>query len=133
VKDQPLNTDDDQDDDPIEYDENGDPTPAQIQRWNELHEAAARKWLEKTEKVIAEDAIAWAAEGFPPHLISVDELRAAGALDVPPAMRKSLRNEPDLFTNVSEDASPRPKKPRRKKADTDDKASSEEGARPQTD
>lgn len=26
------------------------------------------------------------------HLISVDELRAAGALDVPPAWRKSLGN-----------------------------------------
>jgi hypothetical protein len=28
-----------------------------------------------------------------PHLISVDELRAAGALDVPAAWRKSLANE----------------------------------------
>lgn len=28
-----------------------------------------------------------------PHLISVDELRAAGALDVPPAWRKSLTTE----------------------------------------
>ena len=30
------------------------------------------------------------------HLISVDELRAAGALDVPPAWRKSLGAERDL-------------------------------------
>lgn len=29
------------------------------------------------------------------HLISVDELRAAGALDVPPAWRKSLGTERD--------------------------------------
>lgn len=29
-----------------------------------------------------------------PHLISVDELRAAGALDVPPAWRNSLQEEP---------------------------------------
>jgi hypothetical protein len=28
-----------------------------------------------------------------PHLISVDELRAAGALDVPPAWRTSLQEE----------------------------------------
>jgi hypothetical protein len=28
-----------------------------------------------------------------PHLISVDELRLAGALDVPPAWRKSLGEE----------------------------------------
>ncbi len=35
------------------------------------------------------------------HLITVDELRAAGALDVPPAWRKRLGREPrtlfDLF------------------------------------
>jgi hypothetical protein len=107
VNDQPLNTDDDQDDDPIEYDENGRPTPAQIQRWNELHAAAAKKWVEETEKVIAEDAREWAAEGFPPRLFTDDELRAAGAFDFPAAMRKSLRNPRDLFTDVSEDASPR--------------------------
>lgn len=31
-----------------------------------------------------------------PHLISVDELRAAGALDVPAAWRKSLGGEREL-------------------------------------
>ncbi len=36
-----------------------------------------------------------------PHLISVDELRAAGALDVPAAWRKSLHVERDLFSNLS--------------------------------
>ena len=40
------------------------------------------------------------------HLISVDELRAAGALDVPPAWRKSLggkRTERHLFSGLSDD------------------------------
>lgn len=39
-----------------------------------------------------------------PHLISVHELRAAGALDVPPAWRKSLGPDPtpqrDLFSDL---------------------------------
>lgn len=44
-----------------------------------------------------------------PHLISVDELRAAGALDVPPAWRKSLGGplggnvERDLFSDLLDD------------------------------
>lgn len=41
------------------------------------------------------------------HLISVDELRAAGALDVPPAWRKSLshgRVERNLFSDLPDDA-----------------------------
>lgn len=38
-----------------------------------------------------------------PHLISVDELRAAGALDVPPSWRKSLRVERDLFSGLLDD------------------------------
>jgi hypothetical protein len=134
VQDQPLNTDDEQDDDDdeIEYDENGYPTPAQVQRWKELHEAAARKWLEKTEKVIAEAAreIAEieAQGGHVKLLITVDELRAAGALDCPPAWRKSLRNPRDLFSDVSEDASPRPNEPSQEKTDTDDNASSDDRA-----
>jgi len=37
-----------------------------------------------------------------PHLISVDELRAAGALDVPASWRKSLGVERDLFSDVLE-------------------------------
>ncbi len=40
------------------------------------------------------------------HLITVDELRAAGALDVPTSWRKSLRVEPDLFSGENEDMSP---------------------------
>jgi hypothetical protein len=39
-----------------------------------------------------------------PHLISVDELRAAGALDVPASWRKSLAVERDLFTGLFDDA-----------------------------
>jgi hypothetical protein len=40
-----------------------------------------------------------------PHLITVDELRAAGALDVPPAWRKSLGAgvERDLFSGLFDD------------------------------
>lgn len=34
------------------------------------------------------------------HLITVDELRAAGALDVPAAWRKSLRIKRDLFSGL---------------------------------
>lgn len=44
------------------------------------------------------------------HLISVDELRAAGALDVPPAWRKSLGGEERRFLlpgfNDDEEAEP---------------------------
>jgi hypothetical protein len=42
------------------------------------------------------------------HLISVDELRAAGALEVPPAWRKSLHVErvptPSLFKDEDADS-----------------------------
>jgi hypothetical protein len=37
------------------------------------------------------------------HLITVDELRAAGALDVPAGWRKSLHVERDLFTDLFKD------------------------------
>jgi len=38
------------------------------------------------------------------HLITVDELRAAGALDVPAAWRKSLGTEQrDLFSDLIDD------------------------------
>ncbi len=45
------------------------------------------------------------------HLISVDGLRAAGALDVPPAWRKSLSAglvQRDLFSDLVEDEEPDP-------------------------
>ena len=44
------------------------------------------------------------------HLISVDELRAAGALDVPAAWRKSLGVERDLFSGLFGDDETLPKK-----------------------
>lgn len=59
-------------------------------------------------------------EGEGPHLITVDELRAAGALDVPAGWRKSLGVERDLFSDVSADLD-----------HTDDEASSEDGDRSQ--
>ena len=44
------------------------------------------------------------------HLITVDQLRAAGALDCPPSWRKSLsaglppkKKERDLFSDLSDD------------------------------
>ncbi len=41
------------------------------------------------------------------HLITVDELRAAGALYVPPAWRKTLgEEEPDLFSGLLDDHDP---------------------------
>ncbi len=42
------------------------------------------------------------------HLITVDELRAAGALDVPAAWRKSLsrKQERDLFSDLIDDDAP---------------------------
>jgi hypothetical protein len=38
-----------------------------------------------------------------PHLITVDELRAAGALDVPKAWRKSLGDDRGLFGESLDD------------------------------
>jgi hypothetical protein len=43
------------------------------------------------------------------HLITVDELRAAGALDVPAGWRKSLRVEQGLFLFGDDDALPEKK------------------------
>ena len=43
-------------------------------------------------------------DGEGPRLITVDQLRAAGALDVPPAWRKSLGGgEDDLFSHLTGD------------------------------
>ena len=49
-------------------------------------------YLNSVLEAIASDAL----DGDGPHLITVDELRAAGALDVPPAWRKSLGADSDL-------------------------------------
>src|SRR5262249_32020757 len=60
-----------------------------------------------------------------PHLISVDELRAAGALDVPASWRKSLgSDEGDLFSALLEGDHPGPSKRGR----VEDDASDEEAA-----
>jgi hypothetical protein len=58
-------------------------------------------------------------------LISVDELRAAGAFDVPASWRKSLGTEQDLFSDLLQDDSPDPKKRSRVEVDTDDEASAD--------
>jgi hypothetical protein len=79
----------------IEYDEHGNPTAAQLKRWDDAHAAAANKWLNEVNESIAQARREYAAKiaaGIDPgpHLISAEELRAAGALNVPPARRKSL-------------------------------------------
>jgi hypothetical protein len=80
VKDRQLDSDDDSSLSPEEFDR--------------LRAAAANKWLREVEETIAQVRRDIAAEGVSrPHLISVDELRAAGALDVPAAWRKSLGEE----------------------------------------
>jgi hypothetical protein len=42
------------------------------------------------------------------HLISVDELRASGALDVPASWRNSLFVERDLFSDLVDDEETHP-------------------------
>jgi hypothetical protein len=64
------------------------------QQLDTLRAAAANKWLGEVEVTIADVRRDMAAKGVSrPHLISVDELRAAGALDVSAAWRKSLGGE----------------------------------------
>ncbi len=79
----------------IEYDEHGNPTREQIKRWEEQDAAAAQKWLDEVNETIAEvrrERAAKIAAGIDPgpHLITVDVLRAAGALSDPASRRKSL-------------------------------------------
>jgi hypothetical protein len=52
---------------------------------------------------VLEAIAAVALETDKPRLITVDELRAAGALDVPAAWRKSLGVERDLFSGLIDD------------------------------
>lgn len=59
------------------------------------------------------------------HLISVDELRAAGALDVPAKWRKSLGVERDLFLFGDDDMLPEKQQPA--PLDPDDDACADEG------
>lgn len=63
------------------------------------------------------------------HLITVDELRAAGALDVPAAWRKSLgveRVQRDLFSGLSEGDGPLPETQQPTLSDSDDDESADE-------
>ena len=54
------------------------------------------------------------------HLFSVDELRAAGALDVPAAWRKSLFVARDLFSDLIDDEEPHPDEQDPSPSDEDD-------------
>jgi hypothetical protein len=70
------------------------------------------------------EAIASVAGRGGPHLISADELRALGALDVPPAWRKSLSAhvERDLFSDLIDDEEPHPDDRDPSPSDEDDEA-----------
>jgi hypothetical protein len=84
---------------------NTEDEPVDLEKARAADAAAADKWLRGVEQVIAEVARDVAAEGGSgKHLITVDELRAAGAFDVPEAWRKSLGGgERDLFSDLDED------------------------------
>jgi hypothetical protein len=87
----------------------------------------ARKRLRELEKVIAEDARDYAAEGGNGKwLITVDELRAAGALNVPAAWRKSLRVDRDLSPGLFDDEGSHPKEEKPTPRDPDDDESEDE-------
>jgi hypothetical protein len=86
-------------------------------------------YLNSVLEAIASDAL----DTESPRLISVDELRAAGALDVPAAWRKSLGKEPDLFGELLGHDDPSPTEPCAVEVDTSDEASSDKGVRPQAD
>ena len=64
------------------------------------------------------------AEG--PRLITVDELRAAGALDVPAAWRKSLGGDRELVSGLFGDDDPRPEQPQSTPRDPDYDVSADE-------
>ena len=68
----------------------------------------------------------YAGEG--PHLITVDELRAAGALDVPPEWRKSLRVERDLFSGLLREEHFNPDQTESTPGDVDNDKSADEPA-----
>jgi len=59
-------------------------------------------YLNSVLEAIAQDAL----DPDGPRLITVDELRAAGALDVPPAWRKSLGADSDLFETSADGVLP---------------------------
>jgi len=99
-----------------------------VDEWARLDAEAANKWLKEVEQVIAEDARDFAAEGgTSKHLITVDELRAAGALDVPPSWRKSLGGKDrDLFADLLGDDESLPDKQPSTRTDADGDGSADE-------
>ena len=60
------------------------------------------------------------------HLITVDELRAAGALEVPATWRKSLGVERDLFSGLFGDDDMLPEKQESTPSDADGDVSTDE-------
>lgn len=59
------------------------------------------------------------------HLISADELRAAGALDVPASWRKSLGGEPERLLFGDDDMLPEKQPPPPHEADAECNAAAE--------
>jgi hypothetical protein len=66
--------------------------------YNSVDDIIAENKGKSIEEIAAEEA----AEGGP-WLISADELRAAGAFDVPAAWRKSLGGQRGLFSDLNEE------------------------------
>lgn len=62
----------------------------------EKHYRSIDELIEEIKDMSIEDIMNEPWDG--PHLITVDELRAAGALDVPTAWRKSLCDDKNLFS-----------------------------------
>jgi hypothetical protein len=70
-------------------------------------------YLNSVLEAIASDAL----DTESPRLITVEELRAAGALDVPAAWRKSLGEDRDLFSDSMGDDDDAEKQPPAKVAE----------------
>lgn len=80
-------------------------------------------YLNSLLEVLANEAL----DTESPRLITVDELRAAGALDVPAAWRKSLGGgQRDLFSDIVEHDDPHPEKEKAKQNDLDRDDSADE-------
>jgi hypothetical protein len=117
VKDQPS-TSDNSDDEPVRFsvpqppieeylvwspEHNGYIAPGVGSHWD------AEAWMREFCEELANRSEEERSKGT----ISVDQLRAAGALDVPPAWRKSLSNdedERDLFSDLLDDDDNPPQK-----------------------
>ena len=110
------------DEEPIDTDDE----PIDLEAARAAGAAAQQKWLRQVEETIAEIARDKAAQGGPvKRVITVDELRLSGALDMPPEFRKSLSwgNKPaepakpgqpvqlDLFSALADKHDSLPEKP----------------------